>query len=247
MLSESIVTPVGKSDPTLNLQTDVICASNCKAQRNKLPYNIESRVIELNLGSDTQNVAIFRYFLRFALIYWQTHFNIVQRCQIAAPRWPNDISSAADNAIFKNRAQNIEFCFDCVAHSAVLLKPNVVNILLFNFYEQKFVQHGPITFAIDCNGISLLIFEEKWLNYASGPKFTPNSDSLWVRRLFNVCVRIFCAPNVSILLVYIPAKIKMSFIWKDNFFFLPKSASAINPSQANLAKHIHNHISWAAG
>ena len=25
---------------------------------------------------------------------------IVQRHQIAAPRWPNDISSAADNAIF---------------------------------------------------------------------------------------------------------------------------------------------------
>ena len=32
---------------------------------------------------------------------------IVQRCQIATPNWPNDISSAADNAILKNRAQNI--------------------------------------------------------------------------------------------------------------------------------------------
>ena len=29
---------------------------------------------------------------------------IVQRCQTTAPRWPNDINSAADNAIFKNRA-----------------------------------------------------------------------------------------------------------------------------------------------
>ena len=28
----------------------------------------------------------------------------VQRCQISASRWPNDISFAADNAIFKNRA-----------------------------------------------------------------------------------------------------------------------------------------------
>ena len=35
------------------------------------------------------------------------------------------------------------------------------NILLFNFCEQKFVQHGSITIAIDCNGLSLLIFEEK--------------------------------------------------------------------------------------
>ena len=62
---------------------------------------------------------------------------IVQRSQIEAPRWPNDISSAADNAIFKNRAQNIECSFCCVARSAVLLKPNIANILLFNFREQK--------------------------------------------------------------------------------------------------------------
>ena len=102
---------------------------------------------------------------------------IVQRCQIAATRWPNDISSAADNAIFKNRAQNIESSLSCVAHSAVLLKPNVAHILLFNFCEQKFVQHGPITIVIDCNGLSLLIFEEKWPNYTSEPKFAPNSDS----------------------------------------------------------------------
>ena len=38
---------------------------------------------------------------------------IVQRCQIAAPTWPNDISSADVNAIFKNRAENIEFSFGC--------------------------------------------------------------------------------------------------------------------------------------
>ena len=44
---------------------------------------------------------------------------------------------------------------------AVLLKLNVANILLFNFCEQIFVQHGPITIAIDCNGLSLIIFEEK--------------------------------------------------------------------------------------
>ena len=119
---------------------------------------------------------------------------------------------------FKNRAQNIECNFGCMARRAVLLKPNVAKILFLNFCEQKFIQHGPITITIDCNGLSLLIFEEKWLNYASGLKSTPNSDSFWVRRLFNVCVRIFCAPNATIFLVYIPAKIKMSFIWKDVFF-----------------------------
>ena len=42
------------------------------------------------------------------LIFDGTPQIIVQRCQIAAPRWPNDISSAADNANFINKAQNIE-------------------------------------------------------------------------------------------------------------------------------------------
>ena len=105
-----------------------------------------------------------------------------------------------------------------MAHSAVLLKPNVANILLLNFSEQNFVQHGPITIVIDCNGLSLLIFEEKWSNYASGPKSAPNSDSFWVRQLFNLSVRVFSAPNTTILLVYFSAKVKMPFIWKDDFF-----------------------------
>ena len=129
--------------------------------------------------------------------------------QIAVPRGPNDISSAADNAIFKKSPQNIECSLGCVARSTVLLKPNVANILLFSFCEQKFFHHGPITIAIDCNGLFLLIFDEKWSNYASGPKFAPNSASFWMRRFLNVCVQFFCAPNARIL----------SFIWKDDFFF----------------------------
>ena len=69
----------------------------------------------------------------------------------------------------------------------------------------------------------MLIFEEKWTSYATGPnriqtKSTPNSDSFLVRWVLNVSVRIFCAPNATVLLVYIPAKIKMSFIWKNNVF-----------------------------
>ena len=63
--------------------------------------------------------------------------------------WLNDISTAANNAILKNTAQNIKCSFGCVARSAVLLQLNVANIFLFNFCEQKFVQHGLITIAID--------------------------------------------------------------------------------------------------
>ena len=81
-----------------------------------------------------------------------------------ALRWPNNISSAADKAIFKNRAQNIECSYGCVARSAVLLKPNAVKCLLFNFCD-------PLRIAIDCNGLSLLIFEEKWSDYAFSETF----------------------------------------------------------------------------
>ena len=77
------------------------------------------------------------------------------------------LSSAADNAIFKNKAQNIKCSFGCVACSAVLLKPNVANLPLFNFCEQKFIQHCPVTITVDCNSHSSFIFEEKWPNYAS--------------------------------------------------------------------------------
>ena len=147
-----------------------------------------------------------------AVWYDQYSRIIILMLVITAPRWPNDISSAANNAIFKNREQNIECSFGCVTCSAFLLKPNVANILPFIFCEQKFVQQGPITIAIDCNGLSLLIFEAKWPDYASGPKSARNSDSFWVRQIFNVCVLIFCAPNATILLVYMPARIKMSFI-----------------------------------
>ena len=56
------------------------------------------------------------------------------------------------------------------------LVANVANILLFNFYQQKFIQHGPITSPLIVT--TLLIFEEKWPNYASGPTSAANSDLL---------------------------------------------------------------------
>ena len=65
-----------------------------------------------------------------------------------------------------------------------------------------------------------------------------------MHQLFNACVRVFCVPNDTILLVYIPAKIKMSFTWKD-VSFLPKSASSVSRSQTHLAKQ--KRIGWSIG
>ena len=81
------------------------------------------------------------------LIFDGTPQIIVQRCQIAAPSWPNNISSAADNAIFKSRVQNIEFSFGCVARSAILLK-----LMVFSFLPK-------IVHFISKNAISCLFLE----------------------------------------------------------------------------------------
>ena len=171
----------------------------------------------------------------------------VQRCQITAPWWRNDISSTADNAIFKNRAQNNECSFGCMARSAVLLKPNVVNVLLLYLCEQKFVQHGPTTIAIDCNGPSMLIFEEKWPNYACGPKSAPNSDSFWVRRLFNVCVQVFCAPKCDNFAFLHTRQDQNELHLKRCFCQNRHLLSITGPLSEAKFKRIHNHIRSAEG
>ena len=49
-----------------------------------------------------------------------------------------------------------------------------------------------------------------------------------VRRLFNAC-----APSATILLVYIPANIKMSLMGEDDFF-LAKSASSVSEAKTRF-------------
>ena len=104
------------------------------------------------------------------------------------------------------------------------------------FGEQKFVQHGPITIAIDCNGLSLFIFDEKWPNYSSGPKSALNSDSFWVRGLFNVCVRVFCNPKCNNFACLLNRQDQNELHLKRYYFFLPKSASCVSRLQAHLMK-----------
>ena len=110
---------------------------------------------------------------------------IVQRGQNTAPRRPIDIKISVDYSIFENSEQKIDCYVGCVASGPVLLKPNVVHAILLNFWKQKFVQPGTETFAIDRNGGSLSIFEEKWPNDATVPQSAPNSHSLWVHWLLN--------------------------------------------------------------
>ena len=96
-----------------------------------------------------------------------------------------DIRISADYSIFENGVQKIDCYVGCVASGPVRLKPNVVHVILFNFWKQKFVEHGTVTLAIDRNGDSLLISEEKWPNDVTVQLVAPKSHSLWVHRLLH--------------------------------------------------------------
>ena len=140
----------------------------------------------------------------------------------------------------KNRVQNIEFIFCCLANSAVLLKPNVANVLRFNFCEQKFIQHGPITIAIDCNGFSLLIFEK------NGPimPLDQNPHQTVTRFGANVCV--FSVPQMrSFCLFTYPPRSKWASSEEMIFFFAKIGTfckSIASPLSKGKLKRIPNHI-----
>ena len=107
---------------------------------------------------------------------------------------------------------------DCsVACNVVLLKPNVANILLFNFCERKFVQNGPIM-PLNQNPqqtvsrfrfVGLLMYECRF--------FVPQCDN-------------FACLHSS---------------GKMFFFFLPNLASSASRLQTHLAKR--KRIEWPIG
>ena len=121
-----------------------------------------------------------------------------------------------------SRARNIECSFGCVAGSVVLLKPNVANIHLYNYCEQKFIQHGP---TIDHNGLSL--FKK------NGPIMSLYQNPQCMRAGF-LCLK---CDNFA----WLHTCQDQNELHLKRFIYLPKSAS----SQAHLAKR--KRIQWSIG
>ena len=151
----------------------------------------------------------------------------------------NDISSVADDAIFKNRAQNIECIFGCVARRAVLLKSNVANILPFNFCEHKFVQHGPIT-------IAHTQFRRKMAQLCLWTKIHTKQWLVLGASAFQ-CMRAGFLRLKCDNFARLHTRQDQNELHLKKWFFLPKSVSSVSRPQALLAKRIHNHISSAEG
>ena len=121
--------------------------------------------------------------------------------------------------------------FVCVAHSAVLLPISSSSIFVnknsFNMARQR----SPLTVTT-----SPCLFSKK-----NGTIMSLDQN------LHQKLTRFGCVGfSTTILLVFTSIKIKMSFIWKDEFF-LPKSVTSVSRSQAHLAKRICNHIRSAEG
>ena len=100
---------------------------------------------------------VFQGFNRFWMVSITFILNgspqkIVQRSQIRALRRTTDIRIAADYSIFESGAQKIDCYVGCAASGPSLLEPNVVHVILFNFWKPILVEHGTVTLAIDRNG-----------------------------------------------------------------------------------------------
>ena len=168
------------------------------------------------------------------LIFDGTPQIMVAQCQIVASRWLNVISLAVDNAILKNRTQNVECNFGCATLSVVLLKPNVANILLFNFCQQKFVQHGPITSPLTVTAFPCS-FSKKMPQLYLWTKIR-------IKQWLGLGALAFQYMRASFLC---PKCDNFSYLdtrQNQNMHFFPKSASSVSRSYAYLAKRIHNHI-----
>ena len=107
---------------------------------------------------------------------------------------------------------------------------NVVNNLLFNFCERKFVQHGPITTVI----VTAILCSFPKKNY---PIMLLDQNSHQTVKRFG-CVG-FSTYECEFSGLQM---LQFCFIWKDDFF-LPKSASSVRRSQSRLAKR--KRIGWS--
>ena len=118
-----------------------------------------------------------------------------------------------------------------MAPSVVPLKPNVANILLFNFCEQKFVQHGLIKIAIDCKNGPIMPLDQN--PHQTVTRFWCSGFSIYACGFSVPQMQQFC------LLTYPPRSKSAS---SEKMIFLPKSASSVSRSDAVFPKVVEAYI-----
>ncbi|GFT24880.1 hypothetical protein TNCV_3021651 [Trichonephila clavipes] len=79
-------------------------------------------------------------------------------CRSLAPRAQKEHKSAL--AVTKRVFQSIDCGTSCVTCCAVLLEPQLLDIMIVQLRNEKVSNHGSIPITIDCNVVAFIVFEE---------------------------------------------------------------------------------------
>ncbi|GFU56058.1 hypothetical protein TNCV_3405221 [Trichonephila clavipes] len=100
----------------------------------------------------------------------------------------------------------------CVTCCAVLLEPQLLDIMIVQFRNEKVRNHGSIPITIDCNVVAFLVFEE---GFHQPIKRTKQSVFLDVK-CFDIHLWISFTPNAAVLFVDVAIQPEVRFIAKQN-------------------------------
>jgi len=99
--------------------------------------------------------------------------------------------------------QNVHRGLQCVARSAILLDPHVIDIHIIYFRPQEVAYHRSVALAVDGYGNTHFVLEEVQTNDSVRQKSAPNSDFLGMHLELVYLAWIGIIANSTILLVYI--------------------------------------------
>ncbi|GFT82029.1 adhesion G protein-coupled receptor B2 [Trichonephila clavipes] len=105
----------------------------------------------------------------------------------------------------------------CVTCCAVLLEPQLLDIMIVQFRNEKVNNHGSIPITIDCNVVAFIVFEEGFHQPIKRTKQSVFLDvtvfrhTLVVRHLW-----ISFTPNATVLFVDVAIQPEVRFIAKQN-------------------------------
>ncbi|GFW46380.1 hypothetical protein TNCV_4810681 [Trichonephila clavipes] len=111
----------------------------------------------------------------------------------------------------------------CVTCCVVLLEPQLLDIMIVQFRNEKVSNHGSLPITIDCNVVAFIVFEE---GFHQPIKRTKQSVFLDVT-VFRHTLVISFTPNAAVLFVDVAIQPEVRFIAKQNSLMKIASATII--------------------
>ena len=128
------------------------------------------------------------------LIFDGTPQKIAQRCQIEAPRWPNDVNSAANNAIFPVETKSCRSPLTVTAFSCSFSKKNGPIMPLDQNPHQTETRFVCVGFSMYACGFSVLQMRPVCLfTYLSRSKWASSEKMIFLIMIFKVRSQYFPA------------------------------------------------------